>query len=213
MSTQDLSRITIETMANYRTAASEVVAATGAGSRRLVRLVDGTVQQQVLPRATRVAPRSAERLDAVRGRLSQWAEQGIDVAQQSAEAGITRTSEFAITQLGKLAERAAEVQTQAISNGLDAAASFSLPAANLGLMLSGKLAEGATQLADVAGAHPVKKAVKKVTRKAGKATAKAGKQLSKQASTAARRTRKAVAPVVDAPVVKRARRAVKKAVA
>jgi hypothetical protein len=202
MSTQALSRITIETMANYRTAASEVVAATGAGSRRLVRLVDGTVQQQVLPRATRVAPRSAERLDAVRGRLSRWAEQGIDVAQQRAEAGITRTSEFAITQLGKWADRAAEVQAPAISSGLDAAASLSLPAANLGLLLSGKLAEGATQLADVAGAHPVAKTVRK-----------AGAKVRKQASTAARRTRKAAAPVVEAPAVKRARRAVKKAVA
>ncbi|MFT3817871.1 MAG: hypothetical protein QM750_09635 [Rubrivivax sp.] len=205
MSTQTLSRLTIETMANYRTAATQMVAATGAGSRRLVRLVDGTVQHQVLPRATRVAPRSAERLEAVGSRLSQlsqWAEQGIDQAQQRAEAGIARSSEFAIAQLGKWADRAAELQAPVLSGGLDAAATFSLPAANLGLLLSGKLAEGATQLADAAGAHPVAKTVRK-----------AGAKVRKQAGTAARRARKAAAPVVEAPAVKRARRAVKKAAA
>ena len=202
MSTQTLSRITIETMANYRTAATQVVAATGAGSRRLVRLVDGTVQQQVLPRATRVAPRSAERLDAARGRLSRFAEQGIDQMQQRAESGIARGSDFAVAQVARWADRAAEVRQPVISSGLDAAASIGLPAAKAGLLLSGKLAEGATQLADAAGAHPVAKTVRK-----------AGAKVKAQARTAVRRGRKTAAPVVEAPAVKRARRAVKKAAA
>lgn len=209
MSTQTLSRITMETMANYRTAATQVVAATGAGSRRLVRLVDGTVQQQVLPRATRVVPQVAERLDAVRGRVSQFVEQGIDQAQQRAEAGIARGSDFAVAQVARWADRAAELRQPMISSSLDAAASIGLPAAKMGLVLSGRLAEGATQIADAVGAHPVQKAVRKAR--------KAGASVKAKTRTVARAGRKAAAgasaKVSKAPAVKRARRAVKKAAA
>lgn len=217
MSTETLSRITMETMANYRAAATQVVAASGAGSRRLVRVVDGAVQTQVVSRATKLAPQAGERIDEVRGNVSRLVEQSIDQMVERAEAGIVGASDFATAQLAKLSDLAADVRNPIVAEGLHAAARLSLPAANLALVVSGKVAESATQLADVAGAHPVQAAFRKTAKRAQKGTAKARASaetsLRKASAQASKRTRKAVAEVVDAPVVKRARRAAKKAVA
>lgn len=202
MSTQTLSRITMETMANYRAAATQVVAASGAGSRRLVKVVDGAVQAQVVPAAARLAPVAGERLDTVRDSVSRLVEQGIEQMVGAAEATIARSSDFATGQVARWSDRAADVRNPIVAEGLHTAARLSLPAAKVALLVSGKVAEGASQLADKAGAHPVKKAVRQTKAKA-QATAR----------TATRRSRKVVAEVAEAPVVKRARRAAKKAAA
>lgn len=200
MSTTTLSRITMETMANYRTAATQVVAASGAGSRRLVRAVDGTVQKQLMPRTARVAPRAAERLDEVRDSMSRLALQGIEQMVERSEQAIAAGSDFAVAQVARISDLAAEVEVKLVADGLQTAARLTLPAAQLALKVSGKVAEGATTLAGAAGAQPVKTAVRRGAAKA-KTTAK----------TAARRTRKAVAQAVEAAPVQRARRAARKA--
>ncbi len=77
-------------------AATQVVAATGAGSRRVVRAVDGTLQREVLARAGKLAPRPAERMDELRGNASRLVVQGIDQFEKAAETGME--------QLGRLEE-------------------------------------------------------------------------------------------------------------
>lgn len=193
MNTTTLSRITLETMANYRAAATQVVAASGAGSRRLVQAVDGTVQRQLMPRTARVAPRAAEQIDAVRGNVSRLALQGIEQMVERSEQAIAVGSDFAVAQVSRLSDLAADVEIKLVADGLEAAARLSLPAAQLALKVSGKVAEGAATLAGAAGAQPVKAAARKVAKKA------------------VRRTRKAVAQVVEAAPAKRTRRAAKKA--
>ena len=220
MNTPSLSRITMETMANYRTAAAQVVAASGAGSRRLVKAVDGALQTQVVPRTAKLAPVAGERLDGLRGNVNRVVVQGIDQAVERSEQVIATTSDFAVAQVTRIADLMADIDNAMIASGVEAAARFTLPAAQLALVVSSKVAEGATQLADAAGAHPVKAAVKKAAASATTATkatkrrvAKVAKQADVEVKAVRRRATKAVAKVADAPVVKRARRAAKKAVA
>lgn len=195
MSTQTLSHVTKQTMSNVRTAATQVVAASGAGSRRLVQAVDGTVQRQVLPVTHRLSERTSQRLDSVRGNVSRIALQGIDSAVARSEQLIGVSSDFMVAQVERWADITAGIGNTTLVQGLDAAARLSLPAAQLAQVVTGKIAEGATSLADVAGAHPVAA----VARKAGKA-----------AKTTQRRVRKAVEA---APVKKTVRRASRRSAA
>lgn len=213
MNTPSLSRITMETMANYRTAAAQVVAASGAGSRRLVKAVDGALQSQVLPRTAKLAPVAGERLDGLRGNVNRVVVQGIDQAVERSEQVIATTSDFAVAQVTRIADLMADIDNAMIASGVEAAARFTLPAAQLALAVSSKVAEGATQLADAAGAHPVKAAVKKATTATKRRVTKVAKQADVEVKAVRRRATKAVAQMAEAPVVKRARRAAKKAVA
>lgn len=211
--TASLSRIALETMANYRAAATQVVAASGAGSRRVVRLLDGTLEQRVLPGTTRLAPRTGQRLEALRGRMSHLIERGIGQAEKAAETGIERGSDFALAQVTRLADLGAEVKNPLVSNGLETAARLSLPAAQLALTVSGKIAEGATALADVAGANPVGRVVRKAARGTKRGTAKVQVQAKSQAKSTVRRARAGAAEATRTAktaaktVAKRARRA------
>lgn len=189
MSTQTLSRITMETMANYRAAATQVVAASAAGSRGLVRVVDSTVRNQVVPKAAKLAPQAGERIETVRADVNRLVEQGIEQLAARAELTIARSSDLATAQVSKWTDLAADVGNAYVVQGLDTAARLTLPAAQLALAVSGKVAQGATQLADVAGAHPVAKPVRRAARKAATVVKKAAAPVKK----AVRRTRKAAA--------------------
>lgn len=195
MSTQTLSRVTLETLANVRTAATQVVAAYGAGSRRLVKTVDGTVQQQVVPVTMRLVPAAGERLDTVRGTVSRAVDKSIVEAVARSEQLIGRSSDFAVAQLERWTDRVADIDNGMVVQGLDAAARLSLPAAQLARVVTGKVAEGATSLADAAGAHPLaapaRKAAKTATRRARQAAAKAPRAAKKPAAKAVRSRRAA----------------------
>lgn len=193
MSTQTLSRVTMETMANYRAAASQMVAASAAGSRGLVRVMDSTVRNQVVPKASKLAPQAGERIDSVRGDVNRIVEQSIEQLAARAEQTISRGSDIATSQVSKWTDLAADVGNAYVAQGLDAAARLTLPAAQLALVVSGKLAQGATQLADVAGAHPVAKPVRRAARKAATSVKKAVKQAAAPVKKAVRRARKATA--------------------
>lgn len=195
MSTQTLSRVTLETLANVRTAATQVVAAYGAGSRRLVKTVDGTVQHQVVPVTMRLVPAAGERLDTVRGTVSRAVDKSIVEAVARSEQLIGRSSDFAVAQLERWTDRVADIDNGMVVQGLDAAARLSLPAAQLARVVTGKVAEGATSLADAAGAHPLaapaRKAAKTATRRARQAAAKAPRAAKKPAAKAVRSRRAA----------------------
>lgn len=200
MTTQALTDLTLETLDNYRVAATQAVAAYRAGGYRLVEAVNGAVESQIVPRTAKVAPAVAERMDEVRGSVNAIVVKGLDAVVERTEAAIERSSEFAAAQLSKVAGFAAEIDNQMIVGGLDTAARLSMPVARFGLVVSGKVAEGATSLADVAGAHPVKKAVRKAAstarRRATPVARRAKAEVKtavKRAGRAAGRARKAVA--------------------
>jgi hypothetical protein len=191
MNTPSLSRITMETMANYRMAATQVVAASGAGSRRLVRAVDGTLQQQVLPRTSKLAPQVSERMDAVRGTVNRYVEQGIDQIVEVAETTITLSGDFAVAQVTRLSDLAGDVTTPLLVDGLHTATRLAMPAAQLALKVSSVVADGATSLADAAGAHPVAKPVRRAakrTQAAGRAAKQAVAKAPAQVKRAVRQT-------------------------
>lgn len=211
MTTPTLSRVTLETMANYRVAATQMVAAYGAGSRRLVKAVDGALQHRVLQQTVARVPAAVDRFDAARDATSRIALQGIEQAVTRTEQVISRGSEFAVTQVERLADATTAIDNRYVVQGLQTAARLTLPAAQLALALSGKVAEGATQLADVAGASPLQATVRRGAKTTRRAVAKAQVKTQVKLQTTARRSRKAMAKVVASAPAQRVRRAANKA--
>ena len=67
MTTPTLSHLTLQTLDNYRTAANQAVVAYRLGSRRLVSVVNATLENSVYPRTAKLAPVATRRMDGVRG--------------------------------------------------------------------------------------------------------------------------------------------------
>ena len=181
MSTTTLSRITLQTMANYRDAFAQVVAAYGAGSRRLVRAVDGTLHTQVLARAARLAPYTGARIDDLRGSLSRLVQQGIERLEHAAAGTVARGSTFARSQVTRLADVAGGAKAPFVVAGLDTATRLSMPAAQFALGLSARLAEGATALAEAAGAPRARRAPRKASKSTRRGTARTAARARKHA--------------------------------
>lgn len=218
MRTQTLSHVTLQSIENYRAAAVQTVAAYRVGGRRLVGAMNGALQNSVYPRTAMVAPRVTDRMDEVRGKVSDIVVKGIDQVAEGAEKAIELSSSTAASQLTKVAKFAAGIDNEIVANGLQAAARLTMPGAKVALLVSTRVAEGATALADAAGAHPVRKVARKAVRKAkASAPRKAAPALRKAKATVKTATRRATKAVkaVDAPVAKvqRAARKAKQAVA
>ncbi|HRD94894.1 MAG TPA: hypothetical protein PLA97_00635 [Rubrivivax sp.] len=213
MRTQTLSHVTLQSIENYRTAAVETVAAYRVGSRRLVGVMNGALQNSVYPRTAMVAPRVTDRMDEVRGKVSDIVVKGIDQVAEGAEKAIELSSSTATSQLTKVAKFAAGIDNEIVANGLQAAARLTMPGAKVALLVSTRVAEGATALADAAGAHPVRKVARKAVRKAKTSTQRKAAPMVRKAKasikTTTRRVTKAV-KAADAPVAK-VQRAARKA--
>jgi hypothetical protein len=194
MTTQTLSRVTLQTLENYHTAATQTVVAYRLGGHRLLRVVNGALAKSVYPRTAKVAPRVTDRMDEVRGNVSEILIKGIDQVAERTEKAIELSSTAAAAQVNKVAAFASGIENEIVANGLQTAARLTMPGANVALVLSSKVAEGAHALAGAAGARPVRKAARKVApvaRKA-KATAKtAGKRVAKVAQAPVARARRA----------------------
>jgi hypothetical protein len=189
MSTQTLSDVTLETLANCRSAANHAVDAYRAGSHRLVDMVNGTLENRLYPRAARIAPRAVERMNEVRGNVSGVVVRGIEQASAGTEWMIERGSDAAAAQVTKAAEYAAEIDNRLVANGLNTAARLSLPVAKLALAVSSKVAEGAGALAGAAGAQPLKHAVRRAAAGAKRRAAPVARKAKAQLKSAARRAR------------------------
>lgn len=213
MNNPSLNRVTLQTLENYRTAATQAVTAYRLGGHRLVRAVNGVLTDSVYPRTAKLAPRATRTMDGVRDEVSTVVVKGIDQIAHRTEQVIELGSTTAVAQLGKVTRFAAGVENQLVASGLETAARLTMPGAKVALAVSGKVAEGAAALADAAGARHVRKAV----RKAGAAAKRSAKPVSRQAQavmkTATRRVAKAT-KAMDKPVAKaqRATRAAGKAV-
>jgi hypothetical protein len=210
MSTQTLSHVTLETLENYRNAATQAVVAYRLSSRRLVDVVNGALENNVYPHAAKLAPRATDRMNEVRGNISEIVVKGIDQAAERTEKVIELSSSTAAAQVTKVAEFAASIDNQILINGLQAVARMTMPGAKVALAISSKVAEGANAVADAAGARPVRRAVRKAAAGAKRKAAPAARKAKATLKTAGKRTAKAM----EAPVakVRRAARAAKKAV-
>ena len=214
MTTQTLSRVTLQTLENYRTAASEGVVAYRLGGHRLVRVVNGALEHNVYPRTAKIAPRATDRLNEFRGNVSKLVVKGIDQVARNTEKAIEVSSSTAAAQVTKLATFADGIDNEIVANGLQTAARLTMPGAKVALALSSKVAEGAHALADAAGARPVRKAVRTAAAGAKRQAA----PVTRKARTGAKATSRRVAQVaksVKAPAAKaqRAARTAKKRVA
>jgi hypothetical protein len=221
MRTQSLSGVTLQTLNNYRTAATQAVVAYRLGSHRVVDMVNGALQNNLYPRTAKVAPRATDRLDEVRGNVSEIVVKGIDVVAERTEQAIDFGATTAAEQVNKVAAFAAGIENETVAQGLQAAARLTMPGAQVALAVSGKLAEGANALADAAGARTVRKAVRKATAGAKRQVASTRRKAAPTArkveaavKTVKRRVTR-VAKAVEAEVAKTPRRAraAKKAIA
>lgn len=187
MTTPTLSSVTLETLENYRTAATRAVVAYRLGGNRLVRIVNGALQGSVYPRTAKLAPRATERMNEVRGNVSEIIVKGVDqVAERTAQA-IEFSSTTAAAQVSKFADFAASIDNQIVANGLQTAARLTMPGAKVALVVSSKLAKGANALADAAGARPVRSVARKATVGAKRKVAPVARKAHAAVKTAAKR--------------------------
>ena len=198
MNNPSLSRVTLQSLENYRTAATQAVVATRLGGHRLVGAVNGALKNSVYPRTAKLAPRATDRMNQVRGNVSEVVVKGIDQVAQSAEKAIELSSTTAAAQLSKVAKFAAGVNNQIVANGLQAAARLTMPGAKAALALSSQVAKGATALADAAGARPVRQAVRKAAAGSSRKLAPVARNAKATVKTAGRR----VAKTMQAPVAR-----------
>ena len=224
-----LTYMTLQTLDNYRDAANQAVVVYRLGSRRLVNVVNATLEHSVYPRTARLAPKTTRRMDGVRGNVSDVMVKGIDQVAERTEQAIEMGRAAAVEQIKKAARFAENIDNDLVAMGLQGAARLTLPGAKVALAVSNKVAQGANALAGVAGARPERKAdrktVSKTARKTvrktvGKAAAKTtGKTAGNTAvktlrQTAVKSVRKAASKVERevAPTVRRADDAVEAAV-
>jgi hypothetical protein len=214
MTTKTLSGVTLQTLDNYRTAATQAVVAYRSGGHRLVKLVNGTLEGRVYPRTARIAPRVTDRMNDVRDSVSEIVVKGIDQVADRTEKAIELGSATAAAQVARVAEFAAGVGNELVASGLQAVARLTMPGANVALVLSSKVAAGADALAEVAGARPLHRAVRKAGAGAKRKATPAARKTKAAVETAAKRVVKA-AKSTRTPVAKvqRAARTAKRAVA
>jgi hypothetical protein len=223
MSTQTLRRVTLQTLQNYSTAATQAVVAYRQGGHRLVAAVNGAFRKNVVPRtvrltkgATDMAQGATERMNEVRGNVSEILVKGIDRVAHRTERAIEIGSTTAAAQVTKVAEFAAGIDNPLVANGLQTVALLTMPGAKVALAVSGKLAERAHALADAVSARPAAKPARKpaAKRKAAPKASPMVRQTKAAAKTARRGVTKAV-QAVEAQAAKAPRkvRAARKAVA
>jgi hypothetical protein len=202
MTTQTLSRVTLATLENYRTAATQAVVAYRSGGHRVVGVVNGALQKSLYPRTAKLAPRATDRMDEVRGNVSDIFEKGIDEVAERTEKAIELGSTTAAAQVTKLAKFAAGIDNEVVANGLQTAARLTMPGAKVALVVSSKVAEGAKALAEAAGARPLRRAVRTaaagVKRRAAPVARQAKTAMKKTTQRAAKATRAAKAPLAKA---------------
>ena len=190
MTPQTLSTVTLQTLDNYRNAASHAVVAYHLGGKRLLGLVNGALESRVYPQTAKIAPRATERLNEVRGNVSEIIVKGADQVAQRTEQAIVFSSDTAAAQVSKIADFAAGIDNSLLANGLQAAARLTMPAAQVALAVSSKVAQGANALADAAGARPVVSIARKAAAGAKRRAAPVARKAQATVKTTAKRVAK-----------------------
>lgn len=208
MAAQTLSRVTLQTLRNYTTAAQRTVAATRLGGHRIVGAVDGALKTRVYARTVKVLPQTTGRLDEIRDGVTGFVTKGIDRLAQRTEKAIETGAAVAAEQVTRAARLASTVENPIVANGLQTAARLTMPGAQLALVWSGKVAEGAEALAKAAGVRPVRRAVRQAaagTKRKAAPVARRAQRATKAVTTRARRTASSVVEAAQ-PTTTRAKR-------
>lgn len=188
MTVQTLSSVTLETIENYRQAATLAVDAYRAGSLRLIGAVNGGIDS-VYSRTGKVAPQLTKTVAQLRGDLSDIIVKGVGEVAARSDKAIELSSTTVADGVSKVAAYAAKIDNAIVVNGLEAAVRFTLPGAQVARTVSAKVAEGADALARAAGG---KKPVAKTAARAKKAAATAKRTVVRKATSAKKATGKAV---------------------
>ena len=215
MTNQTLSHLTLQSLDNYRAAATQAVVAYRLGGHRLVSAVNGALKSSVYPRTAKLAPRATDRMNAVRGNVSEIVVKGIDQTAARADQVIALSSSTAAAQVTKAAKLAAGVSNETVANGLETAARLSLPGAKIALVVSSRVAQGAQALAKAAGSRPHAKAAHSAVgvakRKLAPVARKARAVVKAAPKAAAKAVSKVTAKVAAKPAPKRAVKTAKSA--
>lgn len=190
MTPSTLSSVTLQTIENYRTAAARAVVAYHLGGKRLLGWVNGTLQNSVYPRTSKLAPRTTERFNQIRGSASEVVVKGVEQVAQRTGQAIEFGSAAAASQVSKLARFAAGVDHERVAGGLQTAARLSLPGARIALALSSRIAQGANALADAAGARPVRGMARKAALQAQRRAAPVARKAQATLKSGAKRVAK-----------------------
>ena len=201
--TQILSHVTLESLENYRTAATQAVAAYRVGGHRLVRVVNGALKQRVYSRTAKLAPRTTGHMTAIQANVAKIVVKGIDRVAERAERVIERSSATAAAQVNKVADFAAGVDNEIVSDGLQAAARLTMPGARFALVMSSRVVKRANALAGAVGAPPAKKVARRTAAASKRKAAPVARRAKASVKAATKRTAKAVKtaqlPVAKAP--------------
>jgi hypothetical protein len=165
MTQQTLSRVTLQNIENVRTAATQTVAASRIGGRRMVGAINVALKDGVYPQTARLAPNATDRMDQIRGNISDAVVKGIDQIAKGADKFIQFGSAGVARQVTKVARFTSDIDNEIVANGLQAAARLAMPGAQVALLVSGKVSQGTAALARAAGARPARKAVAGSSRK------------------------------------------------
>jgi hypothetical protein len=223
MKTESLRSVTLATIENYRTAATQATRAYRLGTRRLISAVNAGLEKNIDTRTAKLVPQVADALMGLRGRVSDAMFKGIDEVSTRTEQAVDMGSDGAARQVSKVADFADAVANQTLASGLQTAARLSLPVAKMGLTVSGKVADGAKALSDAAQGEGVVKRAKRAGAKLSRKSAdevvdmvsdvatKAGKTATRAKRLVKAQTTKVVSEAEA--TVRKATRAVKTTVA
>lgn len=205
MTTPTLGRLTLQTLRNYTTAAQRTVVATRLGGHRLVGAVDGALKTRVYARTAKVLPQTTGRLDEMRDGVTGFVTKGIDRLAHRTEKAIEATAAVAAEQVTRAARLVSTVENPIVANGLQSAARLTMPGAQLALVWSSKVAEGAEALAQAAGARPVRRAVRQAAAGTKRQAAPVARRAQRATKAASTRVRRGAATAVEAAKTSTAR--------
>lgn len=150
MTTQTLRRVTLDTIENYRNAATLTVGACRTGSHRLVGAVNGGLENLAEKRAGKLAPELTSKLCEIRGKLADAIVKGVDMLSAGTRKAIQAGSNTAAAGVKQVAAFASGIDNPIVANGIQAAVRLSMPGAQVARVVSGKLGDGAEVLSRVA---------------------------------------------------------------
>lgn len=191
MPVQTLSSVTLETITNYRNAASFAVDAYRAGSLRLIDAVNNGIDN-VYSQTSKVAPQLTRTVAQFRGDLSDIIVKGVGEVAARTDKVIEASSDGAAVGVNKVVKFTAGIDNPLLVNGIEVAVRLSLPGAQVARSVSAKVAEGADALARAAKGRKSLAAKKPVVR-AKKTVAKRKAALAKTVKRKTAAPRKAVA--------------------
>jgi hypothetical protein len=164
MTAQTLSTVTLQTIANYRHAATLTLGAYLTGTQRLIAAVNAGLDKNVYSRTTKVAPQVTSRLVQVRDGVNGIIVKGVEQVSSRSTQAIETASTSAIAGVKRVADIAAGFDNRIVANGIETAVRLGLPGAQAALAVSARIAEGAGALSRAAGgkAPKVAKTARKV---------------------------------------------------